>query len=370
MSNPTLPPGIDKLYQKTKGNLFTKPGAGFLGSLLCKLEHRWTWDLPTAAISSKILYWNPDFFMSLDPEQRITVLAHELCHNMYMHGIRLNDRIPLLWNIAGDHVINLFLEEHGYKFNGLPALKDPKYIGWATDDVYDDLLKQGDQVEMKIDLGQDILPVPAEDAASALADVIDANTAARLSKGAGTIPGEIVQEIDAYLNPKLPWEVLLYNYFNEITNQEYSYQRPNRRYDDPLLPGLSGYNGLEHLIYYLDISGSVTDEQVALFNAEVRYIKTQLEPELLTLVTFDTEIHDEITFEKEDPFEKLVITGRGGTDLEDVFEHARKHKPTVAVIFSDLDVDIPPNPGVPILWICVDNPQVTTPYGTLIHVAS
>ena len=100
----------------------------------------------------------------------------------------------------------------------------------------------------------------------------------------------------------------------------------------------------------------------------MKYIKDELLPELLTLVTFDTKIRDEYVFEKDDPFEKIVVTGRGGTCLEDVFEHARRNAPTAMIVFSDLEVRIPGNPGVPIIWICIGNSSIEVPYGQLINL--
>lgn len=364
-------PDINALYSKTKGQLFFKKRAGFLGPLLGKLKHEWTLDMPTAAISPTTLYWNPDFFLKCDTDTRVTVLGHELQHNARLHGLRRGNRNPHIWNVAGDHVINLDLKAHGYYMGGFPYIMDDKYIGWSTEQIYDDLSREFDKTGKlpKPDLGFDILPVEEEDRITAITNVVGAASIARMTGKPGDIPGETELVISEFLDPKLPWEVLLAQFFNELANDEYSYARPNRRYEDPILPGLSGRNGLEHLIYYLDISGSIEDEHILRFNSEVKAVKERFEPELLTLVTFDTEIQDEYTFEKDEPFEKIVVTGRGGTDLRDVFEHARKHQPSAIIIFTDMEVRIPPDPGIPIIWVCIDNPTATVPYGRLIHIS-
>jgi predicted metal-dependent peptidase len=359
---------IDALFQKTKGNLFFKKGSGFLGSLLAKVQFQWTTEIPTAAISDKTLYWNPDFFRTLDKDTRVTVLAHELWHNGLLHGARLNERCPEIWNVAADHVINLRLKEDGYYMGGFPYIMDPKYTGWSTDEVYDDLIAPGQPQPQPCFIGQDILPIDAKDVPAAVANVVAAKSVAQMTNQAGNLPGEVSVVIDHFLNPKLPWETILFNFFNALTSQEYSYARPNRRYEDPIMPGVTGRNGLEHLIYYLDISGSITDEEILRFNSEVKFIQEELQPEKLTLVTFDTEIHDEYVFEKDDPFEKIVVTGRGGTDLHDVFEHAKAHRPTAMIIFTDLWVNVPENPGIPIIWVCVNNKDGNAPFGQLIHI--
>lgn len=359
---------IDRLLDKTKGQLFFKKGSGFLGALLCKLKFKWTTELQTAAISSSTLYWNPDFFLSLDQESRVTVLAHELWHNAYLHGARLNQRCPDVWNIAGDHVINLMLKEHGYYMGGFPYVMDDQFKDWTTDEIYDFLQKQGENPEPD-PLGRDVMPMSAAEVDQAVTDVIAAANTARITGKPGDIPGEIQVVLDTFLNPKLPWKTLLFNYMNELVNQEYSYARPSRRYEDPLMPGYTGRNGLEHLVYYVDVSGSVTDDQILRMNSEVKYIQEELQPEKLTLALFDTEIHEVYVFERDEPFSKITVTGRGGTSLECVFEHVRSQDASAIVVFSDLDVSIPDDPGIPIIWVCVDSPQKTVPYGRLVHVS-
>lgn len=374
-----LPANIDREYDKTKGKLFFQRGAGFLGRLLAQVDFRWTRDIPTACISQKMLCWNPDFFESLDEQTRITVLAHELWHNALAHGLRLGDRCPDVWNIAGDHVINLLLEEHGYYMDGLPYIMDPKYKGWATEDVYDDLGtpsgggKVGfpnEDAKGQKDLSGDVVYSEGkEEIAEGMGKVISAFAASKITCKPGDVPGEIEEVVDKFLNPKLPWNTILFNYFNAMVEDSYSYARPNRRYDDPMLPGMVGREGLEHLVFAADVSGSVTNQQILRFFSEGKFIHEELRPEAMTLVTFDTKVHDIFRLEREDPYETFVIHGRGGTDLKDLYEFAGKENATALVVFTDLYVDIPPNPDIPIIWIVVDNPSAKVPYGTLIHLS-
>lgn len=361
---------IDELFRKTKGQLFYRKGAGFLGRILAQVEFSWNVDIPTAAIGPDMLFWNPDFFLELTESTRVTVLGHELSHNGSLHGIRMGTRDPDLWNQAGDHMINLRLEEDGFDMTGFPYLMDRKYKSWATEDIYDDLVKQGSgKKEPNLyKLSGDILPVSKGDIPKAITKIVEAVTSARITGQAGDIPGEVTMVLDKFLNPKLPWETLFYNFFNQITNEERSFARPNRRYTDPILPGTTGHNGLEHLMHYQDISGSVTDGEILVFNSELKFIKEEFNPEKMTVTTFDTKLRDQYVFDKDDPFEEIIITGRGGTSLVKVMEDIKKHAPTAAVIFTDLEVHIPPNPGVPIIWICMNNKGKTVPYGTLIHI--
>lgn len=361
---------VDALFQKTKGQLFYKSSAGFLGRLLAQVSFEWMSgpDMPTAAISTKTLYWNPEFFLSLTPSTRVTVLAHELWHNGALHGPRMGNRCPDKWNEAADHMINLRLKKDGFDMSGFPYLMDPRFEDMATEDIYDILVSEGGK-PMERPMGSDLMPCSKEDLYDAVGKVVAAVTAAQLGGvKPGQIPGEITLAIDNFLNPKLPWEVLLFNYFNELTNDEYSFARPNRRYDDPMMPGKTGSNGLEHLMYFQDISGSISDDNILRFNSELKFVWDELAPQRMTVQTFDTEIQDTYEFETGDVYEKIIVTGRGGTCLKEVFAQIKKEQPSCAVIFTDLGVEIPQNPGVPIIWVCVDNPSGQVPYGRLVHV--
>lgn len=358
---------LSESLKKTKMKLFLKKGAGFLGSLLGQVQFKWTRDIPTAAISHKELLWNPDFFATLDDETKITVLAHELWHNALAHGLRRGNRCPDIWNIAGDHVINLLLKKHGYFMGGFPYVMDDKYEGWATEDVYDDLIAGGMKPQPD-PIGLDVIPAQDDDEiAEGMGKVVAAFATAKVTCKPGEVPGEVGMVIDRYLNPKLPWNTILFNFFNAMVEELYSYARPNRRYDDPIMPGLVGREGLENLMFAADISGSITDQHILRFFSEGKYIHEELQPEMMTFVTFDTEVHDVFRLEREEPYDSFQITGRGGTDLNDLYDFAQKENATALVIFTDLYVDIPPNPGIPIIWVCFDNSGATVPYGDLHH---
>lgn len=389
---------LDRMLDQTKGRLFfgKRKGTGFLGSMLC--SHRFVWDETclTAWCNGDTIGWNPAFFVWLTPDERVTVLAHELWHTGFDHMSRLGKgRCPDRWNKAADFVINLLLQDHGFVFGtklmGIGPCLDEQYRDMTTEQVYDLLpdnpgmpMPQPDpngaagsqeapnQGQPTPDPGQpmhgDLRPVPTGSEEKVIGKIVKAVQAAHMSQEAGDIPGEIELIVDKFLNPILPWEVLLMRFFTDLSSDDYSWKRPNRRYDE-YLPSLGGDSGLEHLIYYLDVSGSVTDADILRFNSEVKHIHEDLRPKRLTLVTFDKKIQDVYEFTDDMPFEKIVVHGRGGTDLDPVRQHIEKHKPTAAVIFSDLYVrPMEQNPGTPVLWVCVGNKKAKVHFGQLIHI--
>jgi predicted metal-dependent peptidase len=370
---------LDTLLSKAKLQFFAakRKGVGFLGSLLC--DHTYIWDdspnCPTAWCDGKTICFNPRFFVSLAQEQRVTLLVHELWHTGYDHMDRIGNRDPETWNEAADYVINNLMDTWGYNFTGMDPLLDHQYDNMTTEQVYEILIKQPRNPNRATDpspLGNDVRPSPSRADQQAIKEkIVKAAQASKMAKEAGIIPGETKQLIEEFLNPILPWEILLERFYTELSKDDYSWKRPSRRYEDEYLPSLDGDNKLDHLIYYIDVSGSITNAQMLRFLSEVKHIHTNHTPKKITVVGFDTQVQFVHEFEEGDPFEKIEIKGRGGTNLKPVYTHIRKHMPTAAVVFSDLECrPMSKDPGAPILWVIMDNPSPDglAPFGQRIHI--
>jgi len=306
------------------------------------------------------------------------------------------NRCPDLWNKAADYVINNKLEHWGFDFSQLMEIQpclDHQYDDMTTEQVYALLEKnqQGQPMPQPSPgngqaqqnpgqnssqgpgtpgLGGDLRkPLSPEAAAAVKGKLVQAAQASKMAKEAGVIPGETELLLEEFLDPVLPWEVLLARFYTDISSDDYSWKRPSRRHEDEYLPSPDGDNRLEHLIYYMDISGSVTDQQIQRFFSEVKFIHETYQPKRVTMVTFDTKIHDTFELEEGEPFRTFTIHGRGGTDLNDVQKHIKKHQPTAAVVFSDLYCHpMSPNPGPPVLWVVIDNKQAKVNFGKMIHI--
>ena len=68
-------------------------------------------NIPVAAVSPQLgeIYINPRCRLNL--EEWKFVLAHEFLHAALRHDLRCEDRIPELWNVACDYVVNDWLCE-------------------------------------------------------------------------------------------------------------------------------------------------------------------------------------------------------------------------------------------------------------------
>ena len=368
---------LDKLSKdldRTKSTVFlSKKNAAFLGSLMCSLNFMWNRDIGTAGTDGVTLQWNPDYFNVLPKDSRSTDLQHELWHVALLHNVRRGTRNPDTWNIACDIKIDLMLEAEGCTFVGIEGVhRDPKYIGWAEEDIYDDLIKNNPPISSKCTCCSHQLPDSDGNIQATINAVVQAVHQAKLSGQAGNLPGGIEQTLKQFLEPVIPWQVVLMQFFTDLLNEDYSWKRPNRRYVDMYLPSRFTDDGrLEHLMYFLDVSGSITDKDVIRFNSEVKYIQEVLKPQRLTLVQFDTVIQDVKEFKEEEPFNEILVKGRGGTSWAPVKEYIDKTLPTAVVVFTDMgfwDAVVPLNSDIPIIWVAINNPSATPPFGKMIHI--
>lgn len=391
---------LTRLLDITKSQVFMGRGAAFFGPLMSYLQFVWSEDMKTAATDGLTFYWNPRWFLKLDPEVRKTVLMHELWHNARLHILRCGTRDPKIWNFACDIRINNDLHNEGYSFAGTSPWMDHTIDAggrMAEEDIYDHLMSMAASELQKLmdllgdawsgdppgndpdddDVG-DMLSVPDGQekitASDVLNGVVSATHQAKMAGQPGDIPGEVQHTLKQFLAPVIPWEAKLHKFFFDLVEEDYQWSRPNRRMLDIMyLPSRFEDEGkLDHLIYYLDVSGSVTDAQVIRFNSEVKYIWDVLQPKKLTLVLFDTIIQAEYVFHQGDPFEEVIVVGRGGTCLICVREHMIQHNPTAAIIFTDLGCApmeyLPAGQQVPTIWVAISNKTTPIPFGERINI--
>ena len=368
---------LERELDKTKGRTFLGKNAAFKGPLLCTLTFLWDDKIPTAATDGIRLWWNPQFFMSLLPQVRETVLMHELDHVALLHCLRRGERDPEIWNYACDIVINNDLDRDGYSFEGLKPWMDHQFDGMAAEEVYDILMKNNIKPPPQSgsfgpsDGEGDMKPLSSDEQQQAVGNVVQAVQAAKQAGQPGSIPGSLETVLDKFLRPKINWHKQLIKFFTDLDQHKFSWRKKNKRFREVRMPSRVPEEGrLSELNYYLDVSGSVTDEQVIRFNSEVKFIKDTYNPKMLRLVLFDTRIQKIYEFKEDDPFDKVVVVGRGGTSLREVREHIMATKPSAAIIFSDLEcTPMEPIPNCPpTIWVAIDNKSATVPFGKLIHI--
>lgn len=364
---------VTQALNKAKVALMSKTDSAFFTTILFSLKFKWDDTHRTAYTDGITIGFNPQFFMSMQPDERVGVLIHEAMHVAYLHMTRLGSRDKDIFNQAADHVINLQLLDRGFKLPSM-RLADPDFKGMGTEAVYE-LLKQNQSKQQQNympDLVEGGMPTE-EEMESHVQDILVRAAIQSKMQGdkPGTIPGDIELFLDKLLNPKLPWNRILQKYLNTFAKSDYSWKKPNRRFmPDYYLPSLHN-EALVELAYFVDTSGSVEDHQFKIMVSEIAGVFKMLKPKSIVLGQFDTSIKSVEKINSLQELAKCKFTGRGGTYIQPVLEWATKNKPQLLLIFTDGGFSMPKEHYKGnVVWLINDNPSWTAPYGKVIHYST
>ena len=367
LMNQEITPEIQKAYDKAKIGLMAKADTTFFTTIVFSLKLIWDRCIPTAATDGSSIRMNPDFFMSLLPDERIFLIVHEAMHVALLHMLRLADREHRKWNKACDHYINLMLIERGFRMpqNGLA---DSKYKGLSSDEIYALLPDPPPDDSFTLDLEPNIAPVD-----SITQDIQDILIrAAMQSKMHGDAPGSIPGDIEIYLNkllnPKLPWQRILQKYIQNLSKHDYSWRKPNRRFfPNHYLPSMFSEK-LMDIAIAIDSSGSVSDDDFRVFVSETHGILKMMKPDKITLIQFDKVIKSVDNIGSIRDLMNVKFIGRGGTRIEPVMEWAKENQPKLLLVFTDgefnfYNTDYKTNT----VFLIHNNPRFESPYGKVIN---
>jgi predicted metal-dependent peptidase len=282
---------------------------------------------------------------------------------------RRGDREPRLWNIADDYCVNADLIEHkiGDKITKVPILYNNKYQGMSAEEVYDDLYKNAD----KIDIGklmQQVLdehldpedgdndgegngdgnkegnngrPRLSKEERKAIRDEIkEAVLAAAEAAGAGNVPGTMKRMIKDLTAPVVNWRELLQQQIQSIIKNDFTFARPSRRswHMDAILPGMKNAQTID-ICVAIDTSGSITGEDLKIFLSEVKGIMDMYDDYKVHVITWDTEVYNPQDFspDSSDDISSYEPGGGGGTDPHCVWEYLKDNdmEPKKLIMFTD-----------------------------------
>lgn len=117
-------------------------GDPLIFGLIYPVEHICTMSIPTAATDGKRYYWNPKFVLKQSRIGLRIICGHEAWHAIYMHPQRRGSRLPKLWNIAVDYIVNSTVMED-FKARGMkPDEMFTKHLGkYMTLKQYAEMIK-------------------------------------------------------------------------------------------------------------------------------------------------------------------------------------------------------------------------------------
>ena len=340
----------------------------FFGNLATRLQliNADDW-LTTAATDGLKLYYNSRFIMMLKPKEVEFLVAHEVMHVVYDHIGRRIDRDPEIWNIANDYTVNADLKKHkvGEFITTVPCLYEKKYEGWTSEDIYEDLMKNVQYINID-DLLDQMLddhldgegddsedgdgnegrkgkgrPKMSEAEREAMRQEIkQAILNAAQQAEAGSMPAGVERLIKQMTDPVMPWRELIQTNLTSAIKSDYTWMRPSRRswHMDAIMPGMNPGEEIDVDIY-IDMSGSISNKQGMQFLSEVAGMMEAFDGYSLRVTCFDTKCYNtqEYTSENMENIEEYQLHGGGGTDFDSIFDDLKEagRVPNRLIVFTD-----------------------------------
>lgn len=356
----------------------------FWGNLVSRLrvyqeESSWC---PTACTDGRAMYYNPKFVAPLTDKQLVFLLCHEVLHVVFEHLGRANDlsHEKFLGNLAADFAVNQVIVEESIgapigqyiSFNDLMnydkenpkegTLYDSMFKGWTYEEIYEHLKQNKDELKEKLgdqefSIHLDLMDGNGEENESdkgsspkltheELQEIKDMMREAVLNaaqSAAGNIPLGIKRLISDLIDPKMNWQELLTQKIESQVKSDYTYMKLGRRSfsSDIIFPSMKKQPKVKvHL--FLDMSGSIGEEEIRIFFSEVYGIVAQYSSFEICICCWDTQVHGYQVFTEDniDELSDYQPQGGGGTDLSCVFEYLKEHEivPEQAVVFTDLEI--------------------------------
>jgi predicted metal-dependent peptidase len=359
----------------------------------------------TLATDGRNFYYNSQFVLNLKGVDKVVFgFAHEVLHCLYDHIARTGSRDKRMSNIAQDYVINADLVKHkvGTKIDEIDIIYDEKYYGWAWEAVYDDLMKNvqiiniEDLMDMLLDdhleegdddengdgkdgdnkdgVSKKRPKISAEEREKLKDEFREAVLQAAQGAKPGSLPMGIERMVNQLTDPKLDWRSLITMKIPSLAKNDYSYQRPNKKYQYSgiVMPGLQREESIDVCIA-IDTSGSISQKQLEEVLSEIVGLMDMYAEFTLRIWQFDTAVYGYEQFTKDTSGDLLHyrIKGGGGTSFQANWDFMKEEgiEPKLFIMFTDGETGDgwgDPDYQEDMLWI-INNPwnrNIDPPYGS------
>jgi len=333
----------------------------------------------TACVNARgQLFYNPAFVESLSVSQLTGLLAHEVLHKACLHVQRLGHRDLKRWNIATDWWINETLIKEGFT---LPdgALRYQGAEALSADELYklvDPVTSQAPMGGAGEDLSPNAgggAPLSEGEAQAIEADIkVQVASAALAAKQRGKLSATLQQFVAAVIASKVPWYEVLEPLVQRKSMTDHSWRRPNKRFAPfgLYLPTTGTTPHMGPIVIQVDISGSISPEELAHYNGHLARIVEEAHPERVYILYTDTEVKHMTVVEQGEEVTLTYYSG-GGTNMEAGLTYWQQQglEADLFICLTDgcTDFSAAPPAGCPdIVWL-ITTPSITAPYGRTIH---
>lgn len=191
-------------------------------------------------------------------------------------------------------------------------------------------------------------------------------------KTVGIESSELAEVVTIMEQPRQKITDKIRQFFDVRTRSHYSFKKPHPYRTRVLLPVLYSHR-VGKIVFVLDTSGSMGENEFALFLGSVHKVLNELDPEEIVIVMNDAEVKGEFSVISYEDLKEVRILGRGGTDFSGVWDYVRKNHPnTQFVLFvTDLMTSGFGDPkGIDVLWLDTYGQAADPPFGERIIIGS
>lgn len=353
----------------------------FYAELIMQMDRILSDKVPTAGVCVKDniqLYINPAFFESLTPEQRVSILKHECQHILNDHISRSKEYAPDVYSDTKDAAEGLINSAKHMLINvaadcsinpGIPHLPEgaqyPSNFNLPSGQImefYADALKNNEKMKQLTHYdGHDLWSESEGDKEEIKQKIQKAvKSAANNTRAAGKMSSDLELLVERLNYKPKDWKGDLRRFVARALSVELQSSRVkrNRRYGITI-PGVVKEDIL-HIGVAIDTSGSVSDEALNQFMAEIANIAKYAK---VTVVEADSEVKDAYEF---NPRKVYKVKGRGGTAYQPAFKYFTEETNVDGVIyFGDMDsADRPEKPKYPVLWAIIGDQKPPASFGS------
>lgn len=364
----------------------------FFGKLLLHLKVKFG-EVGTACTDMNSITFDIDFMKQLNDIQLEFVMLHEVMHCVFKHCVRGKGKIPLIYNIACDIVVNSFiLDTIGIpEFNicgeNVMHLAPGGAEGRTTtaEHIYDMLIQQNDLEKLDeqyrkgaFDRHDGWVKIDAQSESELWDKHIRDAAVAVGSKSCGDIPGRLGRQLrEVVHHPKTNWRQLLQDYIR-FDRYDYDFMSPDRRFqDDFLLPSFQQNtlgDTVKGLWLFVDASGSISDAELSVLMKEICSAYEQIENISGRISFFDTEVSKPVSFESFEELKAVEPVGGGGTSFINIFKYLKgisdDELPELILIFTDGYATFPDEDdtmGIPVIWL-IEGSGIRPPWGCTVYI--